>query len=108
MYEINVGLARKGKPNLTLQQALRPFPAHGFILTEARIEQSGTEPTLVARLQPPTREFDMERALLEVSRVLEQDCIALYLPHKLGGYGWLVGDRAEGWGPFNLAFFIRS
>lgn len=102
---INVGLARGTNGNIGFGTALRELTQAGFNITQYRLLPSDTEPTVVARAT-----FNSARGLLHtaafcVSVLLDQDCVALYLPAEDQGH--LVGPRAAAWGEFNPEYFIQ-
>lgn len=96
---INIGLARKGLPDLPIGEVLRT-------LKEAKIDvefwltrSSDTEETLVATVSGPVLS-----ASYIVAQRLDQDCIAVYDPRS--DIGRLIGPNAAAWGSFNPEFFL--
>ena len=98
-YTLNIGLANPftGTNNTlddTLAQALR----HIATVRNIAVKQSASEPTLVI-------DFDTIVGSLNVlACALDQDCIALYDNIKMEGF--LYGDKAEAWAPFNPDAFL--
>lgn len=119
--ELNVGLHVPAtgeciKPSLALavvESILTP------VIIKSRVQQSSTEPTLIAKVKMEGRGLTLatvHEAIHRISAILGQDCIAVldcdpveHAPrhdrnHNLKG--WLIGPRAESWGEFNPAYFI--
>ena len=107
-YQINVGLE---VPNQTsdisdlLERADRASVLlnQRFVNVLTSLKESSSELTLVAQ-------FDdvlgcVEQAAREISDLLAQDCVAVFNP--AAGTGKLIGERAESWGPFNSAYFLK-
>jgi hypothetical protein len=108
MFEINLGLTSTHPIRPSAWQILQGFNAwlkeSGRDVTKCRTRtsiQAGSEPTLVARIEDGTMFYSFS-ALCD--RTL-QDCVAVYLPGE--GRGGLVGPRAQAWGEFDAAKFIR-
>jgi hypothetical protein len=102
---LNIGLAQGTNGNIGFGTALRELSQAGFSISEYRLLHSDTEPTVVARTT-----FNSARGLLHtaafcVSVLLDQDCVAIYLPATNEGH--LVGPRASTWGEFNPEYFIQ-
>jgi len=107
-YQINVGLE---VPNQTsdisdlLERADRASVLlnQRFVNVLTSLKESSSELTLIAQ-------FDdvlgcVEQAAREISDLLAQDCVAVFNP--AAGTGKLIGERAESWGPFNSAYFLK-
>jgi hypothetical protein len=62
--------------------------------------EKGVEPTLIVDLDA---DHDNYKRLLHVSRILHQDCIAVY--DNDAQLGTLIGDKADAWGAFNPMHF---
>lgn len=61
---------------------------------------SDTEETLVVECD----DFDLVDEMIELCRLLDQDCIALHDTET--GKGFLVGPRAHEWGEFDPTKFL--
>lgn len=101
---LNIGLARKNKPNLTVKQVAAVLEANGFWMTEAVVLPSDTEPTLVTVVDAhrAARHLPVSTGIYRASFALDQDCIAAYTMGK----GKLIGPNACAWGTFNPEFFL--
>ena len=103
-FQLNIGLAipdtSSTMPAADVLRTLQDTFSH----VTARQAQSATEPTLVVTLSAsPARVYaDVAR----ISQLLGQDCIAVYCPQRQAGA--LVGPKAEQWGQFNIANFIKA
>lgn len=65
------------------------------------------EPTLVVYLNADVTESHMhEDIVLNLSRILKQDCIALY--NEDTQQGVLIGERASEWGTFDGSYFVEK
>jgi hypothetical protein len=100
-YILNIGLARDGKENLTALDALVSLSCADIKVVEAKVYDSDSEPTLVARV---SKETFLRTAVNWVAIGLEQDCIGLY--DAITGKGQLIGPRADKWGEFNPEYFL--
>lgn len=96
---LNIGLAREGNTNLTVQDVLDEATMCGMKFDAYRIVESDTEPTLVARLTAGSNLMNHT-----FSKNLEQDCIAIYADSI--NEGRLVGPNAAKWGEFNPEYFF--
>lgn len=97
--DLNIGLnVTDGEPN-TVEQVLSVLKAAGIEPERYEVKQSGTEPTLIARI-PATD----DAILAQISDTLKQDAIAVRNPD---GTGKLLGPRAAAWGEFNPEFFLK-
>lgn len=95
---VNIGLDAKGE-RLNPRNALAALAViAGVAATDATIQQSDSEPTLVAELPVPLN----ATAAYEVARFLKQDAIAVWD----GRDGHLYGPNATAWGPFDPSFFL--
>lgn len=116
MIELNIGLNLKSQPNFDAgiferDRAIRCLLRHIdpkviVYRTDTSYQHEGTtvhEPVLVAQLTATGKQLDALGNAL--GAMFEQDCYAAYWPDT--GDGLLVGPRAEQWGEFNPAFFIR-
>lgn len=107
-YQINIGLEVPNTSSTPEQLAARAEYAlvllqTRFAFVDARIQQSATELTLIAAFQTaPSRVY---REALEISDILQQDCVAIYAPDQK--VGALVGQRAAQWGAFSPEYFIK-
>lgn len=99
MVELNIGLevGRDGEkiPAVVAMTLVYYFLPHR---TTCRVEDN----TLVVRLESYDSVEPVAERILLLSRLLCQDCIAAY-----DGEGYLIGDRADAWAPFNMNFFVR-
>jgi hypothetical protein len=98
---VNIGLnvfPELGGGTVHPAEAIRALKAQGVDVTETQVRQSGTEPTLVARLSKPLTPEQGHA----VSSVLRQEAIA----QRTGNKGDLFGPAAEKWAPFNSDYFL--
>ena len=107
---LNIGMARKGQPDLTTGQVRAALVREDISLLQHATHVSTTEQTFVARVilpaSPDTRHEAAEgdvQALYRVAQRLSQDCIAAWD----GSAGILVGPNAAAWGEFNGKFFLN-
>lgn len=99
---LNIGLARKNKPNVKSQQVIAELLTAGFVVRSHTTLSSDTEPTVVASVKAPS--FLVEERVAAISCALSQDCIAVYNPETCKGT--LLGPRAAAWGDFNPEYFL--
>lgn len=97
---VNIGLNVGGKTALTQADALAALRKQGANVKSAVVQQSGTEPTVVARTRWPLSP-DQANA---VSQDLGQDSIAQAGPEGNA----LFGPQASKWGPFNKGYFLKD
>lgn len=109
---LNIGLARKGKGNLTIREVYHALAAQDISVMQSAVHQSNTELTFVCRAVLPVAVDDRHpfaagdlSAVLRAAGRLEQDCIAVWDPEV--AEGTLVGPRAAAWGTFNPSFFLK-
>jgi len=102
MLILNIGLARKGKPNVAAARAVAELFEAGFTVEAHTVHQSNTEPTLVAIVKPP--KFMVDERINAVSCELGQECIGVY--NLLTAKGTLIGPSADKWGEFNGEYFL--
>lgn len=100
---LNIGLAVGTNRNIGPGTALRELENLDFKVIETRLLRSDTERTLVALVDDKDRPGQDNRINF-LSRLLSQDCIAVYYPEE--GDGALIGPRAAQWGEFNPEFFF--
>lgn len=102
---LNIGLAREAKSNISVGTVLREILASSNIrLLSHCVRHSDSEQTVVAVVEPVE---DFGAFLVSVdflSRLLGQDCIAVWSTKS--GQGTLVGPNAHKWGQFNPAYFV--
>lgn len=100
MTLLNIGLAAKGRPNHTPEEALAALRIiGGGRAIRAEVHPSDTEPTLVVEVRSPL----YAAALFAVAASLNQDAIAQFDPHS---GGQLVGPNASAWGEFDPDQFL--
>lgn len=79
---------------------------HGFTVVRYREivadHDKGTEPTIVAVVEPRDTGTAITARIESLSRVLRQDCIAA---RNAAGDGVLIGPKAAEWGEFNPEYF---
>ncbi len=109
---INVGLARKGQPDLSVVDVLLTLEGHGVTVFRHVVHQSATETTVVAAVELPHAPDERHAAahgdlgaIYRSAQQLEQDCIAVYDPSVRTGI--LVGPRAADWGEFQPKYFLN-
>jgi hypothetical protein len=98
-YTLNIGLANPftGQEN-SIERTLYEATKHIATIQNLAIKQSATERTVVI-------DFDTIVGTPNVlACALDQDCIALL--DNVTGEGFLYGDKAEAWAPFNPEFFL--
>lgn len=96
---VNIGLAVNDGTTIKPEHAAAVLRAVGGVRTLlARVEQSDTEPTLVAEITPPLN----AAGGYAVAEHLKQDAIAQWD----GREGQLYGPNADAWAPFNPEFFV--
>jgi hypothetical protein len=105
MYTINLGLALPTGGALHPRVALAAITQHlGCPPRRWTVQQSSTEPTIVATLPHVP---GLRRRLHELAEALGQDCLAVVAGQ---GQDWvsgaLVGPRAEAWGAFDPRYFL--
>lgn len=116
---LNIGLARKGRSNISVWQVLREVQGHEIFdlthLVSFRVAISNTEATLVVSgvkntmIEPA---FELRVLLHNISSLTGQDCIAWTLEEPYGEHAVLhrdrdlTGPRAYDWLPFNPDYFI--
>lgn len=107
-FILNIGLARKGKPNLTADEVMQAVNATlSCAVVSSNQVVSDTEPTLVVSCVGQPRMMTVYAAkVYRVSSTLGQDCIAVYWPEVKSGA--LIGPNAEAWGEFNPKFFFDA
>ena len=95
---INIGLARKGKSNLTPKYVIDALHHIGVRIYRHEVKRSHTEDTFCAVIATPIA----SDVAYDLSEKLGQDCIA----QRVGEVGSLFGPRAAEWAPFNPEHFI--
>jgi len=68
-----------------------------------RVEQSSTEPTLVARFWYSGELDDLRGQIYKLAKRLDQDCIAVFVHEE---FGELIGPNASAWGDFDPQYFL--
>lgn len=91
---LNIGLKVGEEVALSADEVLEAVMAAGGKVSEFRIVESGTEPTVVIQLSKPID----KRNLYRLSEGLQQEAIA---QRFADGTGEIVGPNAEAWGAFN-------
>lgn len=102
MLLLNIGLERQGKPNSKAQDVVNELFTAGFIVEAHTVQQSDTEPPVVALVRPP--KFMVDERINSISSTLMQECIAVY--DTVSAQGRLVGPKAAKWGEFNADYFF--
>ena len=109
---LNIGLARKGKPDLHVVDVLLALEGHGVTVFRHAVHQSATEATVVAAVELPRAPDERHAAahgdlgaVYRAAQQLEQDCIAVYDPAIKQGI--LVGPKAADWGEFQPRYFLN-
>ncbi len=95
---LNVGDVLTLSPLEVLSALWRAALQEGVEVLEARVHDSSSEPTLVARLSHPLS----TQTLNDLSVTLRQDAVAQWA----AGRGTLAGPKADLWGPFDPDFFV--
>lgn len=115
IIELNIGLDIAGSANTASMHDSREVFALAFLkrnpyaqnILAVRRAQSGTEQTLVVKLQVSSGAENRVREVIEhLAFELDQDCIALYNATEYRGE--LIGPRTAAWGAFNPEFFVRA
>lgn len=99
---LNIGTARKGT-NIGIGTALRDLASFGFTINKYTVQHSDTEITLVADVDDGDLP-GLDNRVDMLSRLLGQDCIAVYDTEACEGS--LIGPRSDAWGEFNPDFFL--
>lgn len=99
MQTLNIGLNRNVGGAVRAADVLMWIIGSGRKVRAARVEQSNTEPTLVARVNAPLSDAEA----YALCAAFDQDCIAQSAD---GISGELLGPNARQWAPFNPAYFI--
>jgi hypothetical protein len=98
---INVGLKTNVSGEITGTEVKDILKKEfGVVVVESSVQQSGTEPTLVAKL---SRELTDDE-LYKLSELTSQDAI----PQLSNGVGKMTNIGKESWGDFNPEYFIRG
>jgi hypothetical protein len=99
MITLNIGLQRRGLPDLTVTQVL-DIIAERHAIGRHAAHVSDTEPTLVVEVHiAAASEID------HLARRLDQEAIAGWDPRAKVGY--MEGPNAAAWGKFNPDYFIN-
>jgi hypothetical protein len=97
---VNIGLAGRNGQRIAPRIALATLAViAGVAPIAATVQQSDSEPTLVAELRQPLT----ATAAYAVAQHLGQDAIAVFD----GRDGSLIGPNAAAWGPFDPSFFLN-
>jgi hypothetical protein len=99
MDKLNIGLDVPAGGRVSIGEALLSLMEAGSEIMSWKVGQSKTEATLVAEVDRIA-----EEAAAKISGLLGQDCIAV---RRSDGSGYLAGDKASVWGPFNSDYFIE-
>ena len=97
---VNIGLATDDGKGVTEAEVLQALRDVGVNVTNHRVQQSGTEPTVVAYLD---KTLEPEEAF-KLAVDLNQEAIA----EQWVGGAELYGPGAEAWRPFNREYFIEQ
>lgn len=100
---LNIGLAVGTNGNIGPGTVLREIQGFGFDIVTYGIVHSDTERTIVA-LVDDRDAAGQDNRIYQLSRFLQQDCIAVYYPETRDGA--LIGPKADEWGEFNPEFFF--
>jgi hypothetical protein len=95
---LNIGLKKQDGSIMHPEEAISALMGMGAKVVNSSVQQSNTEPTLVATISKPLSEEDAHT----LSEGLDQQSIAQL--HK--GKGELYGPGAEEWRPFNPEYFM--
>ena len=109
--DINIGLDAAGEtPSVQnyykrIETAVKALKQAGYQVDPkaAGVRDSGSEPTMVIRIEGTILLGALKVFLYDLSEKLKQDCIAVK-PEGLDGF--LVGPRAAAWGKFDPDQFI--
>lgn len=101
---LNIGLARTGGANLTLDQAVAAVQAHLGKGAVFALCDSDTEPTLVVRYAQIDVAGALDDVVHELASALGQECIAYHFDAIRKGR--LAGPGADLWGAFSPDFFL--
>ena len=113
-YILNIGLETSlkfddGAHTLTPEQVLQVLEDKFLKVHYHTLADSFSEETLIATVSDKLgigflEHAGIENEILELSRELMQDCIAVY--DITEGRGQLVGDYAAEWGEFDPQYFL--
>ena len=102
--KVNIGLNIGNTVGaISQQRAEAALIAAGYTIVSSRLDNTGSEPTLVAEIDGfnPNDVSPMYNASL----ILQQDCIAVLIGASY--IGMLIGPKASVWGTFNHQYFIK-
>ena len=107
-YILNIGLNTSTNyteqvEQLTVDQVLKEIADCFLSIESYKIEQSNTEQTIIATVQPLIGDC-VSTEVQELSCRLMQDCIACYSVADQAGE--LIGEYAEAWGLFDSRYFL--
>ncbi len=98
--DLNIGLDVGGKTALSQADVLAALKGRGIKVKNAVTQQSGTEPTVVARTSRPLSPDQANG----IAADLGQESIAQAGPEGNA----LFGPKAPQWGPFNPGYFLKE
>lgn len=103
MILLNIGHKRNdGALDLSSDEIVRAFESLQTTILRRAVFESRTETTTVLEIDPHTT--PSPGTLFFLSKLLSQDCIALYNTETRSGR--LIGPNAEAWLPFNPEYFL--
>ena len=101
---LNIGLNTNTGGHVSSIEALTYLRFLGE-LESSRLAQSATEETLVAVVTTDQDFPSLVKLIQTLADILKQACIAW---RDESGGGYLTGDRAAEWAPFNPEFFLEA
>lgn len=107
-YILNIGLNTSTNyteqtEQLTIEHVLNEIKDCFLEIESYKIEQSNTEQTIIATVQPLIGDCVSTEVELLAERLM-QDCIACYSVADQSGV--LIGEYAEEWGVFDSRYFL--
>ena len=101
---LNIGLDPKATTLIAATVAREILVANGFLVGDACVRDSDTEPTLVAEVMWQGDGTGFSKAIWNTCVDLKQEAIAVWSPDIEKGS--LFGPKIVNWGPFDPAKFV--
>lgn len=108
VYILNIGLNTSKNyteqvEQLTVEHVLNEIKDCFLTIESYKLENSNTEPTIIATVKPLIGDCVSTEVELLAERLM-QDCIACYSVKDQAGE--LIGEYAENWGLFDSKYFL--